>query len=155
MRKRVIEPSVSAAAEPVWLDLNRLASVEYSSEAAAYPVEAALVPGTGPGWRAAGPGEQRIRLVFDQRVNLGRVGLWFSEDARERTQEFVLSWSPESGQPGREILRQQYHFSPLAATREVEDYRVELEGVKLLELRIVPDISGGDACASLDRLRLA
>jgi len=40
-------------------------------------------------------------------------------------------------------------------TREFEDYAVDLAGVRALELRIVPDISGGDARASLAQLRLA
>ena len=47
------------------------------------------------------------------------------------------------------------HSARLAATREVEDYVVNLHGVTVLELRIVPDISRGDARASLTLLRLA
>jgi len=38
---------------------------------------------------------------------------------------------------------------------EIEDYRVELEDVVALEVTIVPNISGGDAYASLAELRLA
>jgi hypothetical protein len=57
--------------------------------------------------------------------------------------------------PEREVLRQQYNFSPPDAVRESEVYTVDLEGVRSLELSIVPDISGGDACASLASLRLA
>ena len=54
-----------------------------------------------------------------------------------------------------EILRQQFTFSPPGTTLEVEDYVVNLQGVTVLELRIVPDISRGDARASLNLLRLA
>ena len=36
----------------------------------------------------------------------------FQEDEQERTQEFVLRWSPDGGQSYREIVRQQYNFSP-------------------------------------------
>jgi hypothetical protein len=79
----------------------------------------------------------------------------FYEAELERTQEFVLRWSPDDGQSYREILRQQYNFSPPGAAREVEDYDIDLEGVTALELRIVPDISGGSARASLAQLRLA
>jgi len=68
--------------------------------------------------------------------------LLFCEDQKERTQEFVLRWSPNHGQSYTEIVRQQYNFSPLAATREVEDYGVDLDGVTALELRILPDVSG-------------
>jgi hypothetical protein len=66
----------------------------------------------------------------------------------------VLRWSKDGGRSYREILRQQYTFSPPGATREVEDYTVNLDGVTALELTIVPDISGGDARASLISLRL-
>jgi hypothetical protein len=52
-------------------------------------------------------------------------------------------------------LRQQYNFSPPGAAREVEDYDVDLDAVTVLELRIVPDISGGSARASLAQLRVA
>jgi hypothetical protein len=79
----------------------------------------------------------------------------FHEAEQERTQEFVLRWSPAGGQSYREIVRQQYNFSPPDAAREVEDYDVDLDGVAALELKIVPDISRGSARASLAQLRLA
>ena len=52
-------------------------------------------------------------------------------------------------------MRQQYNFSPPGAAREVEDYNIDLDGVTALELRIVPDISGGSARASLAQLRVS
>ena len=57
MRKRIIGhgPREVAAAEPGWLDLERLAQVEITSEDAGYPIESALIPGMGSGWRAAQP----------------------------------------------------------------------------------------------------
>lgn len=70
-------------------------------------------------------------------------------------QEFVLRWAPEVGGPYNEVVRQQYNFSPAGAVRETENYGVELEGVAALELEITPDISGGDARASLALLRLS
>ncbi|MGA7047749.1 MAG: hypothetical protein WBA08_17965 [Candidatus Sulfotelmatobacter sp.] len=54
----------------------------------------------------------------------------------------------------REIVRQQWNFSPPGAIREVEDYGVEISDVTVLELVIVPDISRGAAHASLTSLRL-
>jgi hypothetical protein len=157
MRKRIIghRPRKVAAAEPGWMDLDLLAQVEITSEAVDYPIESALVPGTGLGWRAAQPGEQTIRLLFDEPRRLKRIHLVFHEDGQERTQEFVLRWSPDGGKSYREIVRQQYNFSPPAATREVEDYEIDLDGVTALELKIVPDISGGSTHASLAQLRLA
>ena len=41
------------------------------------------------------------------------------------------------------------------SVRETEDYVVELSEVKVLELMIVPDKSGGEVPASLVSLRLA
>jgi len=157
MRKRIIGqgPGEAAAAEAGWLDIERLAEAEITSEEPDHPIEAALVPGTGPGWRAAEPGEQTIRLLFDEPLRLRRIRLVFQEDEQERTQEFVLRWSPDGGRSYREIVRQQYNFSPPEATREVEDYNVELDGVTALEVKIIPDISGGSARASLAQLRLA
>jgi hypothetical protein len=157
MRKRIIGhgPREVAAAEPVWLDLERLAQVEITSEDADHPIESALIPGTGSGWRAAQPGEQTIRLLFDEPLRLQRLRIVFHEGEQERTQEFVLRWSPDGGQSYREIVRQQYNFSPPKGGREVEDYDVDLDGVTVLELRIVPDISGGGVRASLAQLRVA
>ena len=147
MRKRIInqKPRNVASVDHGWLDLQSLAQVELTSEDAANPIEAALVPGAGSGWRAAQAGEQTICLLFDGLQRVSRIQLLFQEDQQARTQEFVLRWSPDSGRSYREIVRQQYNFSPPGVTREFEDYAVDLAGVTALELRIVPDISGGDA----------
>ena len=72
-----------------------------------------------------------------------------------RTQEFVLRWSPDGGRSFRDIVRQQWNFSPPNSIREREEYQVHLSGVTVLELVIVPDISGGLARASLKSLRLS
>jgi hypothetical protein len=72
-----------------------------------------------------------------------------------RTQEFVLRASSNPGGPFREIVRQQWTFSAPTSTREVEEYSVQLSEVAVLELTIVPDISGGAARASLKSLRLS
>lgn len=156
MDKRIIrqEPQKIVGVDQGWLDLQSLARVELTSEDAANPIEAALVPGAGLGWRAAQAGEQTIRLLFDELPRVTRIQLLFHEDQQARTQEFVLRWSPDGGQSYREIVRQQYNFSPPSVTREFEDYAVDLAGVTALELRIVPDISGGDARASVAQLRI-
>jgi len=54
-----------------------------------------------------------------------------------------------------EIVRQQWNFSPEGATSETEDLHVELPAVTVLELSIIPEISGENALASLAQLRLA
>lgn len=138
-----------------WLDLENLVTVELSSEEENHTIESALRAETGGGWRAQQPGEQTIRLLFDVPHRIRRIQLEFRETERQRTQEFVLRWSGSDEAMAREIVRQQYNFSPPGSSREVEDYVVDLDGLTMLELCIVPDISGGEARASLAQLRLA
>ncbi len=156
MRKRVITP-IPQSIQPHdegWLDLDRAASVEVTSEEKDYGIESALVSGETRGWRAATPGTQTIRLIFDQPQRLRRISLVFEESEIKRAQEFVLRWSPDGGRSFREIVRQQWNFSPPDTVREVEEYQVELSDVTELELIIVPNNSGGAARASLKSLRL-
>jgi hypothetical protein len=157
MRKRQISPtppSVSTSGH-AWLDVERIASVEVTSEENGYPIESALLGAENRGWRAANTGTQTIRLIFDEPQNLKRIWLVFEDSENTHTQEFVLRWSPDSGHSFREIVRQQWNFSAPESFREVEDYAVELSAVTVLELIIVPDKSGGAARASLESLRLA
>lgn len=138
--------------EPEWLPLDQMAEVEISSEDASHPIEQAILPG-GTGWRAGAPGEQTVRLVFPQPREVKRVRVVIEERERGRTQEFVLrAWTP--GGLSREIARQQFNFNPGGATREQEDYRVDLPSVATIELSIVPDISGGGAHATLREFRV-
>lgn len=157
MRKRVVglEPAERISGEEGFLDLERCALVEVTSEDPAHPIESALLPGHPDGWRAAGPGRQTVRILFDEPQRVRRVRLVFEEPRLERTQEFALSWSPSGSEPVRPLVRQQYTFSPGGATRQVEDYSFDLAGATALELEIVPDIGGGGTCASLASLRIA
>ena len=157
MRKRLVTPTPHDCVpfESGALDVANLALVEITSEDQGYPIEFALQLEDRRGWRAAEPGAQTIRLLFDEPQKLGRIRLVFEETEIQRTQEFVLTWSPDHGQSFREIVRQQWNFSPPATVRETEDYTVDLRDVTILELRIVPDQSGGSARASLTSLRLA
>jgi hypothetical protein len=158
MRKRLTTPLPTPQDAPPldegWLELDRAAVVEVTSEEKDYPVESAMVLGEVRGWRAAASGTQIIRLFFDKPQRLARISLVFEERERQRTQEFVLRWSPDGGRSFREIVRQQWNFSPPATTGENEEYHVALSDVTVLELMIVPDISRGAAHASLKSLRL-
>jgi hypothetical protein len=92
--------------------------------------------------------------VFREPQRLRRIWLRFVEAEAERTQEFVLRWSPD-GRSFRDVVRQQYTFSPAGATSEVEDLAVELASVSALELTIIPDQGRGRAYASLAEWRIA
>jgi XRCC1 N terminal domain len=157
MRKRLITPPPEKIRTRGggWLDVERAAVIEVTSEDENFPVESAFVSGDARGWRAAAPGSQTIRLVFDQPQRLKLISLVFEENEIVRTQELVLRWSPDGGLSFKEIVRQQWNFSPPESTREVEEYQVDLSNVTVLELAIKPNISGGLDRASLKNLRLS
>ena len=115
MRKRLVNRTLETirSRSEGWLDVERAATVEITSEEKDFPVESAFASGEARGWRAAEAGPQTIRLVFDR------------------------------------------PHSPPETTREVEEYQIELSGIGVLELTIVPNISGGTARASLKSLRLS
>ena len=158
MRKEIVAVRTPGPkAEGSWLDLERVAAVEVSSEDPAHPIEGALLPrstASAGGWRAAEPGPQVVRLRFDAPQRLQRIRLRVDEVAHERTQEFALRWSRD-GASFQEIVRQQWTFSPSGATSEIEDYAVDLADVAVLELAIVPHVGGGGARATLTELRVA
>ena len=158
MRKSVIDSvaiHTEQRSEQEWLKLEQMAKVEVSSEDPNFPIESALTLGKGPGWRAAQEGKQIIRIIFDRPRPLRRIRLEFSETEIERTQEFTLQWSAESGGPFRDIVRQQWSFSPHGSTTEVEDYQVDLDSVSVLDLALRPDLTPSNAFATLVKWRVA
>jgi hypothetical protein len=82
MRKRVITPIPQSIYphDESWLALDRVASVEVTSEEKDYGIDSALVSGQTRGWRAASPGTQTIRLLFDQPQRLRLISLVFEEN---------------------------------------------------------------------------
>ncbi len=156
MQKRLVHaPAQNKAVEGIWLDLEDMTQVELTSEDPMHPVEGALLSRGESGWRAANPGVQSIRLLFHQPQRLRRIRLRFDEPTTARTQEFALRWSPDGGRSFRDVVRQQYTFSPEGSTSELEDLNVDLPAVTALELTINPDQGRGDAYASLAEWRLA
>jgi len=147
----VAAPEIADQAE--WLSPDEIASVEVTSEDSNCPVERAFECREASGWRAASPGEQRIRIAFASPRSVRRIRLRFVETAVERSQEFDLYWW-DAGGARRFIRRQQWNFSPAGSTVELEDYRVDLAGVSQMELTIRPG-SQADHVASLDCWRMA
>ncbi len=144
MRKSVGEVSGvggrAATGDHEWLNVERLAQVEVSSEDGLFPVEHALIQQVTTGWRASQPGPQVIRLIFEETVEVRRMEVHFVERAAERSQEFAIYAGSSAGEM-REVVRQQFTFSPGGSTEEIEQYEVSLSGVRVLELRIDPDRS--------------
>jgi hypothetical protein len=157
MRKRIVGPRYTQPereSDQDWLDLGQIATVEVTSEDADCPIEGAFESRDGRGWRAAGPGEQQIRIIFDEPVWLHRIELRFYEPESERTQEFILRWCSAPGGVPAEIVRQQWNFSPAGSTTEVETYGVDLQAVSILELVLLPDLRPECAVATLASWRL-
>src|ERR1700722_9508781 len=159
MRKSIVSPSAVTATpiSDLWRDLERIARVEISSEDEKFPIEHALGKHVTTGWRAAGTGPQLIRLHFDEPLTIKRLQLHFVDKAAERSQEFAVFAG--SGSELKEVVRQQWSFSPQGSTEEIEDYPVNLSGITTLELRIDPDRSHdpkqSHEYASLQSLKLA
>jgi hypothetical protein len=59
------------------------------------------------------------------------------------------------GERHREVLRQQFNFSPNGAREAVEEYALQLEDVSTIQLQIVPSIDGRPAVARVSELRVA
>ena len=154
MRKTVINSAIvnsKQRTEQEWLNLEDKAQIEVTSEDPRFPVESAFVSTTGSGWRAAENGKQIIRILFDRPTCLRKIRLEFSETEVERTQEFTLRWATEASGPFKEIVRQQWTFSPQGSTSEIENYQLDLDCVSVLELAIKPDLTPDNACATLTK----
>ena len=156
MRKELVSAirNTDAPSTDNWFELERVARVEVSSEAEGYPVEGALLKDVRGGWRASAPGIQTIRLFFDHPQTIRVIRLVFKEQEFARTQEFVLRWLPQGTRDWKDVVRQQWNFSPPVTEDECEEYRVNLPSATGLELGVRPDISGGEARASLESLEL-
>ena len=152
MRKHIRSATASVATEK-WRNLHEDVEVELSSEDPESPIEGALLADGRAAWRAGGPGRQTISLTWPAPIAISRIRLVFEEHSRTRTQEFVLRASTIDGP--RDIVRQQFTFSPPGTTVEREEYATNLTGVSQLELAIVPAIDDGNAVATLREWRIA
>jgi hypothetical protein len=152
VKKRITPMTPAPVPDAEWLNLEGV-EVELTSEDPDQPIEGALLPGRSPGWRAAAAGPQRIRLAWPTPVRLRRIRLVFEELSQPRTQEFVLRAYTLLGE--RDIVRQQFTFSPPGTVVEYEEYAASLEGVTRLELTIIPAIDGREAVAALKEWRAA
>jgi len=156
LRKRPLEAETSARAAGE-IDIAGCATIAYSSEDPAHPVEHMLDGRNGPGatrWVSARPDTvEHIVVEFDRPQAISRLLYEVEETLRERTQEVRLDVSEDGGQSYRQILVQEYNFSPGGATYQREEQRFNLRQVTHLGLTIVPNKSGSGT-ATLTALRL-
>jgi hypothetical protein len=159
MRKHTLTPAREGAtgSGAEGIDIRAVATASLTSEADDHPIENAFDGRRGPGatrWLAAEPGPQTLVLDFDAPQSLRRVELEVEEPAVPRTQELSLWASVGGGESYRELVRQEYTFSPPGTTFERESWSVFVDGMTQLKLEIVPDKSGRPCRASLTALVL-
>lgn len=157
IRKRLLAGEGEVERADGEIDIAACATIAYSSEDPAHPVEHLLDGRSGPGgtrWLSERPGStERIVIEFDRPQTITRLVYEVEETMRDRTQEVRVSVSDNGGRAYRLILVQEYNFSPRGATFQREDLRVDLCGITHLRLTIVPNKNGAGA-ASLTTLRL-
>ena len=158
VRKRPLAADTAAAARADdEIDIAGCATIAYSSEDPAHPVENLLDGESGPEgtrWISARPDTaEHIVVEFDQPQTISRLVYEVEETMRERTQEVRVEASDDGGRTYRQILVQEYNFSPRGATFQRQEQRFDLRQVTHLRLTIVPNKSGSGT-ASLTALRL-
>ena len=160
IRKQIV-PSATAfpLGRPVRasLDLAAIANVLLTSECSEHPIENAFDANDGPGgtrWIAGEPGEQTVTLAFDSPQTIREVAVQCEELELSRTQVLRLAISQDGGQSYRELLRQEYNFSPQGATFESETWTISVEGVTHLRVHLQPDKSHAPVRATLTSLVL-
>lgn len=158
LRKRPLEADAAANAGAAGaIDIAACATIAYSSEDPAHPVEHMLDGDTGPGatrWISVRLDTvEHIVVEFDQPQAISRLAYEVEEAERERTQEVHVEVSEDGGRTYRQILVQEYTFSPQGATYQREEQRFNLRQVTHLRLTIVPN-KNGSGTATLTTLRL-
>ena len=156
MRKTPISgfgTSTGLSAPGSWLNLETAVTAELSSEDPQHPFERALRTDTVDGWKASDPGPQLIRLRFDTPQPIKRIHLQFREEDVDRSQEIAL-FATSKTSPRKELVRQQWAFSPQGSNAEVEDYYFDLRDVTTLELEIDPGRHDKQVFASLQVIQI-
>jgi hypothetical protein len=159
LRKQIVpkrsSESVSFEGE---LSISDVATVQVTSEEADHPIDNAFDHNGGPGgsrWIAAEPGEQTVILLFDSPQTIRKIGLEVEEPAVSRTQELSVSVSSDGGRTYRELVRQEFNFSPPGTSFERELWSTPAGAVTHLRLEIKPDKGARVGRATLTSLTLA
>ena len=157
LRKQLLTTSSVPTARSLERDISTIATVLVTSEDPDHPIDHVFDGQRGPGasrWIAAQPGEQRLILAFDAPQTIQQLRVEIDEPDVSRTQEMDVSISTDGGRTYRELLRQEYTFSPPGTSHEHEEWTVNAGGVSHLQLRIKPDKSGRACRATLTSLTL-
>ena len=159
LRKQIIpKRSGESASLEGEIPIAAVATVQVTSEQADHPIDNAFDESRGPGgsrWVADAPGEQTVTLVFDSPQTIRKIGVEAEELAVSRTQELAVSVSADGGRTYRELVRQEFNFSPPGTSFERELWSVSAGAVTHLRLEIKPDNGGRVGRATLTSLAVA
>jgi hypothetical protein len=159
LRKQIVaNPPRGPVPLPGEIQIADVATVQVTSEDAAHPIDHAFDQSRGPGgtrWVAEAPGEQSVTLLFDRPQTIRKIGIEVEELGVSRTQELALSISSDGGRTYRELLRQEFNFSPPATSFERELWSVSADAVTHLRLDIKPDKGGRVGRATLTSFAVA
>jgi hypothetical protein len=155
IRKRLMSEQSAVPPEgPGEIDIASQATLTYSSEDSDHPLEHLIDGQRATRWASARPNEtERVVLEFDHAQRISRLVYEVEECWQERTQEVRVEVSSDHGRTYRQVLAQDYTFSPQGATFQREDFRLDLTAITHLSLTIVPN-KGGSGVATLTSLRL-
>lgn len=158
IRKRLMSEQSSMSSErPGEIDIASHATLAYSSEDPDHPLEHLLDRHFGQGatrWASARPNAtEYIVLEFDHPQRVSRLIYEVEECLQERTQAVRVEVWTDHVRTYRQVLAQDYTFSPQGATFEHEDVQLDLPAITHLKLTIVPN-KGGSGVATLTSLRL-
>ena len=159
LRKQVIpKRSDESASFEGEIPIADVATVQVTSEQADHPIDNVFDRSRGPGgsrWVADGPGEQTVILLFDSPQTIRKIGLEVEELAVSRTQELSVSVSTDGGRIYRELVRQEFNFSPPGTSFEREVWSASARAVTHLRVDIKPDKGGRVGRATLTSLTLS
>lgn len=69
--------------------------------------------------------------------------------SRGKYQLVRIAWSTGSTSALKQLIQQQWNFSPTGSIIQIEDYEVDLNSVRMLQLIVSPEINSGPAVATL------
>jgi hypothetical protein len=158
IRKRLTSDKASMPGESAGeIDIARHAALACWSEDPDHPLEHLLDGHFGPGatrWASARPNAtEYIVLEFDHVQRVSRLIYEVEERREQRSQEVRVEVWSDRDRTYRQVLVQDYNFSPQGATFEHEDVQLDLPAISHMRLTIVPN-KGGSGIATLTSLRL-
>ena len=158
VRKRLLpKEGENPAAFAGEIDIASRAVLAYTSDDPDHPIEHLIDGYNGRDstfWAGAKPNTmERIVVEFDQPQSVSWMIYEVEDCACARTQEVSVEVSSDGGRTYRQVLVQEYTFSPAGATFQREVQRLNLPPISHLRLTIIPD-KHGSGPAKLNSLRL-